>query len=284
MKVAGVQMDIALGQADRNLQHICDGLREAALAGATLVVFPECAVQGYCFVSLDEALEFAGPVPGMATDRVGQECAKLGCYAVFGLLEIDAGRLFNSAVLVGPRGLVGTYRKVHLPLLGIDQFASYGNCDFSVHEVDGVKLGINICYDANFPEASRCLALLGADLIALPTNWVVGPGSLCTVDHVVHARALDNAVYFMAVNRVGDERGFTFMGRSKIVGPDGQTVAECSAGAEGMMFANIDVTRSRQKHVVRVAGRHESHRFADRQPEKYKMLSRSHNLTPPWRQ
>ena len=283
MRVAAVQMDVAFGQSEYNLQRICERLQEAAYGGATFVVFPECAVHGYCFLSQDEAFEFGESVPGRSTDRVAGACKKLGCYALFGLLEIEAGILFNSAVLIGPGALVATYRKVHLPLLGVDQFASYGNRDFAVHAVDGIKVGINICYDANFPEAARCLALLGADLIALPTNWVMGPGSLCTVDHVIHARALDNAVYFMAANRVGIERGFSFMGRSKIVGPDGQTIAEASAEAEEIIYASIDVTRSRQKHVVRIPGRHESHRFADRRPERYSILTQSHNLTPPWR-
>lgn len=283
MRVAGVQMDIALGRPCRNLDRICERIREAADAGATLVVFPECAVSGYCFDNLEEAMPFAQAIPGPATTRASEMCAESNCYALFGMLEAGPGRLFNSAVLVGPRGVMATYRKVHLPLLGLDRYVSYGDRDFAVHAVDDLKLGINICYDANFPEASRCLALRGADLIALPTNWVVGPGSICTVEHVIHARALDNAVYFMAVNRVGVERGFAFLGRSKIVGPDGQTLTECSAEGEALFYADIDPSKSRRKHVVRIPGRHESHRFADRRPEKYEVLVEPHHLTPPWR-
>jgi len=123
----------------------------------------------------------------------------------------------------------------------------------------------------------------GADLIALPTNWVLGPGSLCTLEHVIHARALDNGVYFLAVNRVGVEGGFRFMGRSKLVGPDGQAIAECPPDAEAMIFADIDTSRSRAKHVVRIPGKHESHRLADRRPHMYSLLTEPHNLTSPWR-
>ncbi len=129
-------------------------------------------------------------------------------------------KLFNTAVLVGPIGVIGSYRKVHLPYLGIDMFTSYGDRPFAVHNAGELKVGMNICYDAAFPEAARSLAIQGADLIALPTNWP--PGAECTAASVINARAMENAIYFIAVNRVGTERGFDFIGRSKIVDPSGQ--------------------------------------------------------------
>jgi predicted amidohydrolase len=283
MRVGAVQLDVHLGAPERNLDRMIDRLRDAAGAGAELVIFPECAVTGYCFEEPDEAASVAQSIPGPATDRFCRACAELGCFALFGTLELASDRIFNTAVLVGPRGIVGTYRKIHLPLLGADRFVSYGDRPFAVHTVGDLRLGINICYDANFPEAARCLALLGADLIALPTNWVVGPGSFCTVEHVIHARALDSKVYYCAVNRVGTERGFTFFGRSKIVDPAGQTIACLADDSEATIYADIDVALARAKHVVRVPGKHESHRFADRHPEMYGLLTERHNLQSPWR-
>jgi len=284
MKIAGVQMNVEFAAPARNLARMAAYCRHAARAEARLVIFPECVVSGYCFEGPAEAATVAQPIPGPATDYLSRTCMDTGCYALFGMLESDGERLFNAAVLAGPNGIVGTYRKIHLPLLGADRFVTYGDRPFEVHSVEDMRLGINICYDANFPEAARCLALQGADLIALPTNWVVGPGSFCTVEHVIPARALENKVYYCAVNRVGSERGFKFFGRSKIVDPAGQVIVALDDDSETIIYADIDVTLARAKHVVRIPGEHESHRFADRHPEQYRLLTKPHNLRPPWRQ
>ncbi|HLQ45554.1 MAG TPA: carbon-nitrogen hydrolase family protein, partial [Planctomycetaceae bacterium] len=138
MRVAGVQMDVTLGQPEANLQAMLARLKETAAAGATLTVFPECALTGYCFDSVADALPFAQPLPGSATERLANACRDLGVFAVFGLLEKDGDRLFNAAALVGPSGLIGTYRKVHLPYLGIDMKTTYGDRPFAVFEVGGV--------------------------------------------------------------------------------------------------------------------------------------------------
>ena len=92
-----------------------------------------------------------------------------------------------------------------------------------MHDLGGLRVGINICYDGSFPESSRILTLLGADLIVLPTNWPTGAHG--TVRHLVQARALENHVYYIAVNRIGQERGFEFIGQSRIVNCDGELLA-----------------------------------------------------------
>ena len=128
------------------------------------------------------------------------------CFCVFGLLERDGARLFNACVLAGPDGLVGGYRKVHLPYLGIDMFADPGDRPFAVHDAGGLKIGMHICYDGAFPETARVLTLLGADLLVLPTNWPTH--SECAAEHMIPTRAMENTVYVMSVNRVGEESGF----------------------------------------------------------------------------
>lgn len=280
-RIAGVQMDVQIGDVAKNLSRICEKLRETTAAGAVLTVFPECAVPGYCFGSLAEALPFAQTIPGPATDRLATVCAELKCHAIVGMLERDGERVFNAAVLIGPEGTVGSYRKVHLPFLGIDMFTTPGDRPFAVQTAGPIRVGMNICYDAAFPETARCLAILGADLITLPTNWP--PGAECTAACVINARAMENGVYYIAVNRVGTERGFPFIGRSKIVDPTGRTLTESLTLEEEILYAEIDPALARNKHVIRVPGKHEIDRLADRRPEMYGPLVVPHHLKRPGR-
>ncbi|MFM9965583.1 MAG: carbon-nitrogen hydrolase family protein [Planctomycetaceae bacterium] len=279
MRIAAVQMDVSIGQPAANMAAMLTKLQEAAASGAKLVCFPECALTGYCFDSVEAAMPFAQTLPGPATEQFARACRELDVFAVFGLLEQDGNRLFNAVALVGPNGLIGSYRKVHLPYLGIDMRTTYGDRPFAVFEADGVKIGLLICYDAAFPEASRALALLGADLIVLPTNWP--PGAECVADFTINSRAMENAVYFLAVNRVGMERGFQFIGRSRICGPSGCTLASTSSLEPTILLADIDPAQSRNKRVTRVPGKHAIDRLADRRPEMYELLTQPHSLPTP---
>jgi 5-aminopentanamidase len=266
-RVAGVQIDPKLGRLDENLEYILERLAEAAGDRAHLVVFPECALSGYGFSSREEGLEHAVPIDGPAVRRVAAACARSRCYCVFGLLERDGAKLFNACVLTGPDGVVGSYRKVHLPYLGIDRFVDPGDRPFAVHDAGGVRVGMHICYDGSFPESARILALLGADLLVLPTNWPTH--SECAAEHMVPTRAMENTVYAMAVNRVGEESGFRFIGSSSIVDPNGRVLARAGGDTEQILTAEIEPARARQKHLVRVPGRHEIDRFRDRRPQFY---------------
>jgi 5-aminopentanamidase len=269
-RVAAVQMEPKLGRLDENLEVIIGRLGEAAEAGAHLVVFPECALSGYGFSSREEGLAHAVPVDGPAVRAVIAACARSRCFAVFGLLERDGSRLFNACVLTGPDGVIGSYRKVHLPYLGIDMFVDPGDRPFAVHDAGGLRVGMHICYDGSFPETGRILALLGADLLVLPTNWPTH--SECAAEHMIPTRAMENTVYAMAVNRVGEESGFRFIGASSIVDPAGRVLARASGDREEVLTAEIDTSRARQKHLVRVPGRHEINRIADRRPGFYHVL------------
>jgi predicted amidohydrolase len=281
MKIACVQMDVKIGEVDYNLAAIEDRLRETARNRTKLAIFPECAVTGYCFESLDEARPFAQTIPGPATDRITAQCAKLDMFAVFGMIEVDGDSVYNAAILTGPEGVVGSYRKVHLPYLGVDMHVAYGDRPFAVHDIGGLRVGINICYDSAVPEATRTLALLGADLITLPTNWP--PGAECVAAHVLNTRAMENAVYFAAANRVGSERGFEFIGRSRICATKGETLAASEDTSETILYAEIDPELSRNKTAVREPGRHAIDRMADRRPEMYGTLIKPHSLSRPGR-
>ncbi len=268
--VAAIQMEPKLGELESNLARILDGLERAVAKGAHLVVFPECALSGYGFSSRELGLEHAVPIDSEPIHRVTVFCERHGCFCVFGLLERDGGRLFNACVLTGPGGVIGIYRKVHLPFLGIDMFADPGDRPFAVHDGGGLKIGMHICYDGGFPEPARVMTLLGADLLVLPTNWPTH--SECAAEHMIPTRAMENTVYFMAVNRVGEESGFRFIGRSSIVDPGGKVLAFAGSDSEELLLAEINPARARQKQLIRVPGRHEINRIADRRPRFYDVI------------
>jgi 5-aminopentanamidase len=266
--IAAVQTDCRLGDVTHNLAIVRGRLREAAGRGARLVIFPECMLTGYAFASRAEAWPHAENVPGPSTDALAADCRELGVWTAVGLLERgEGGELYNACALVGPDGRVATYRKAHLPYLGVDRFATPGNRPFTVHDLGGLRVGMLICYDDSFPEAARCLTLLGVDLVLLPTNWPSGAAAVAKF--LVPARALENHVYYAAVNRVGEEGGFRFIGRSRLVGPDGETLATADHDRETILEASIDPMAARAKYLVRIPGAYELHRLADRRPDLY---------------
>jgi len=281
MKIAVVQMDVQLGAVEQNLKGMLDRLVASRRNAAELTLFPECALTGYCFESLKEAAQFAQPIPGPATDRFQQVLRSVGGYAIFGMLEAAQGNVFNAAVLVGPDGVIGSYRKIHLPCLGVDAFVSYGDRPFAVYDIGEIRIGLGICYDSAFPEAIRVMALMGADLIALPTNFP--SGAVAMTEYVLRTRAMENNVYFAACNRIGTERGFHFIGQSQVADPTGQWIAHSAGDQPEILYAEIDPASARTKHVVRIPGKHSIDRLADRRPEMYGMIVEPHQLPRPGR-
>jgi len=266
-RLAAVQFAPAFGDVAQNLGVVLDRLGEAAGAGANLVVFPECALTGYGFESREEAVPFAEPLDGPSAKAVAEHCRRLGVWAVYGFLESDAGRLYNACALVGPDGPVASYRKIHLPYVGVDRWADPGDRPLTVLDAGGLRVGLHICYDGTFPETGRVLTLLGADVLLLPTNWPTH--SEPAAEHMVATRAMENVVYMAAVNRVGEERGFRFIGRSSIAAPGGRILAAAGPDAEEILYAEIDLALARQKRQVRVPDKHVIDRIADRRPAFY---------------
>lgn len=267
-KIAAVQMDARLADKAHNLAVIRTHLEQCAAHGARLVVFPECILTGYGFTAKEQAWPFAEPLPGPTTAVLRVDCERLGVWAVVGLLEQgEAGQLFNAAVLIGPAGQFATYRKVHLPCLGVDRFTTPGDRPFAVHDLGGLRLGMNICYDGSFPEAARVLTLLGADLVVLPTNWPTAARK--TVEYLIQARAYENSIYYAAVDRVGSEAGFDFIGLSRIVAPNGELLAVSTDDRAAVLFADVDPEKARRKRVINIPGQYEIDRVGDRRPELY---------------
>jgi predicted amidohydrolase len=270
MKVAAVQMDIKILEKELNLARVTAKTEEAARAGAKLVVFPECALTGYCFRSREEAWPLAESVPGPSTEKLAAVAKQLDCTVIVGLLEIEGATMYNSAAVVDPAGILGTYRKMHLPCLGIDWFNAVGDRPFPVFETSHGKIGVNICYDCSIPEAARVLKLQGAQLLAIPTNWPHGSDSW---EHTPKVRATENHMHVIACDRVGEERGLRFCGHSQIVDFMGKVHAEAGATEETILYADLDLEAADQNRVVRVPGQWEFDRIAARRPEMYRVLT-----------
>ena len=275
--VAVAQMDPHLGDNEHNLTRIQRLLGETITQGAQFTIFPECAISGYGFADLVSAYAVAETVPGPATESLAELCrrhrmAAGGPYVVVGLLErtADPAIVYNSAALVGPEGLVGVYRKAHLPLLGVDRFTTPGDTGFQVWETEIGRVGMIICYDLRFPEAMRVLALTGADIVALPTNWP--EGSQNAPQLFTRTRALENRVFVLACNRCGEESGFRFFGHSQITDPRGEVLAEAADGEE-LCYAEIDPLKARQKRIVLRPGEFELDTIHDRRPALYNRIT-----------
>jgi 5-aminopentanamidase len=268
MQVAVAQIDPQLGEKEQNLATCVARMEEAAAAGAQLLVLPECAIPGYMFDSGEEAMPYAEEIPGPATEALERESARLGLYVVCGLLERDGDALRNAAVLVGPEGLIGTYRKTHLPFLGVDRFVVAGD-ELRVYDTPLGRIGIEICYDLRFPEVTRTLALRGADIVAHPTNFPMA--AKIQTELITVARAAENRIYLLTANRCGKERRGEFCGRSQIVDPFGVRLAETDEYTQTLLLGEVDVEKARDKDYV-IPGEYELYLFGHRRPELYGAL------------
>ncbi|MBN1367611.1 MAG: carbon-nitrogen hydrolase family protein [Dehalococcoidales bacterium] len=270
IKIASAQINPIIKEKEKNLVKILAVLREAAANQAQLIVYPECALTGYVYNSKEEAGPYMETIPGPITEKVALVCKELGVYCSFGLLEKDGDKCFNVAVLIGPEGLIGKYRKTHLPFLGIDRFMDKGDNQFQVFRTPVGNIGMHICYDVNFPEVCRVMALMGADILVLPTNWPEGRGKVA--QYVVVTRAFENKVHFIVADRVGIERGTKFIGMSKIINAWGDTLVEASRDNEEIVYAEVSLSDAREKHVVLKPGEFEYNFIGNRRPELYGKL------------
>ncbi|HRC45211.1 MAG TPA: nitrilase-related carbon-nitrogen hydrolase, partial [Nitrospira sp.] len=232
------------GAVARNLDHVSARLGQV---DADLIVLPELFATGYQFVSQEEVFQLAEPVPdGATTKRLADMAARRGMTIVAGLPELDGRRCFNSAVVVGPNGFIGCYRKTHLFFEETLWFTP-GDSGFQVWDIGMAKVGVMICFDWYYPESARTLALQGAEIIAHPSNLVLPhcPDSMVT-------RCLENRVFSVTANRIGSEaRGgkerLTFIGMSEVVGPRGRILHRAPRETEDLTIVEIDPAEARIK-------------------------------------
>lgn len=225
-KVAAVQMDCVLADVQANLQTAEKLIRQAAAEGAQLVVVPELFATGYRVEEQDG--ELAEPIPGKTTAWMTKLCQELRIYLVGAIIEKalqdGAEQLFDTAVLVGPDGVLGSYRKACLWAAENQRFSKGAAQYDAVFDIGSCKIGLQICYEIGFPEPARIMALNGADIVVYTAAF--GQARLYAWDLASRARALENGFYVIAANRFGVEKGETvFAGASRIVGTQGNILA-----------------------------------------------------------
>ena len=278
-RVAAVQYEPTLGEKEKNVTALLRLVEEAASHDARLIVLPEIATTGYCWESREEIAPQVEPIPGPTTDRFSQLASHYGCYIAISLPEVDLETdvYYNSMALIGPEGLVGTYRKIH-SYISEPRWARDGDLGMPVWDTPLGRLSGLICMDADFFEAARIPALRGADVLLFPTNWLE---EQCP-SRVWIARAFENGVYFIAANRYGLERGVQFSGGSCVISPDG-TVQNYIDTGEGIVYGEVDLARSRDKQWGRSAAAASGNRIADRRPTEYIPLTHNTYLWEPLR-
>ena len=270
MLISCAQYTIRDGDPEINLRRSLAWISCAADAGADLVILPELSNSGCDLPSREGALRLAEPVAQGPTVRAWAEAArKLGLLVVGGLLEVEGDNVYNSAVVVGPDGILGRYRKTHF--WDREKLVYNPGRELPVFETPLGTLGLLVCYDAWFPEAIRTLAMRGAQILCVPANapddWVPEDqrrGGLTMLGAHAIAGANANRMYVACANRVGDG----YQGRSCVVAPSGGVLAFGDADAEGLVLAEVDEGRARREK--RLTGY--SHAFGDRNEEVYKFL------------
>ncbi len=230
-----------------NLARLRKVAGEGRDGGASLLVCPELFLTGYA-IGVEAVASLAEPLDGAAITEAGRIAADTGIGLAFGFPErATDGRIFNTAVVIGADGTVlGSYRKTHLfGDVDREQFAP-GDTEPPIVDIGELRVGMLICYDVEFPENVRGLALRGADMVIVPTA-LMRPFDV-VARTLVPARAYENQLFLAYVDRCGREGGFDYCGLSCVVGPDGVDVARAGRGEE-LIFADIDpaeLARSRQ--------------------------------------
>ncbi len=262
MKVGFVQNNPVFGDIEANLSNVERLLVDIR---ADLVVLPELFSTGYQFADRQEALKHAEPVPDGPTTRTLLQLAnKLQTAFVAGIAEREGHEVYNSAVILGPEGYIGKYQTIHLFDREKDLFQP-GNKLPPVFLIGEARVGVMICFDWQFPETARILALKGADIIAHPSNLVLPhcPQAMIT-------RCLENRVFAITADRAGTEDHvagtppLSFIGQSQIVDPDGQVLYRASEDKEEMKIVEIDLGKARDKSI-----NEKNDLFADRRQDLY---------------
>ncbi len=255
-----VQFAPKLGKMEENIEAI-ERLTEPI--SARLIVLPELANSGYRFKDFADAKSNSETLDeSLFLDKLKQLAKKKDAYIVTGFCEREADKLYNSSVLISPEGLLGVYRKLHL-FWGEKSIFTKGNTGLPVFDTPIGKIGMLVCFDWMFPEAWRCLALKGAQLIAHPSNLV-----LPYCQRVIPSYALVNRCFIATANRIGTEKDLTFTGQSILAAPNGDVILRGGESCAEVMHTKIKLTAANNKYITPC-----NDAFADRRDDVYGNLN-----------
>lgn len=258
-KAASVQFEPTMFEKERNITRLLSLVREASASGARLIVTPEMGTTGYCWYDRKEVGPFVETVPGPTTQRFQELAKQFGSYVVLGLPEVDANTdlYYNTAVLIGPDGVIGKHRKSH-PYISEPKWAASGDLGHAVFDTPIGRIAMLVCMDLHFFETARLEAMGGADVICHISNWLQ---ERAPAPYWIN-RAFENSCYIIESNRWGLERTVQFSGGSCIIDPEGMIAASIDTG-DGIALATIDPARARRRLVLGETV------FQDRRPDLY---------------
>jgi len=241
IKLALAQISSKRENKEANLQKIETLTFKAKEQGADLAIFPELSLTGY--VVRDQFYELAETIPGPTVEKVEALAKKTGMHVIFGMPELSEktrATVFNTAVFVGPNGLIGKYRKMYLPTHSVFEEKRYFRPGYqtAAFQTDLGNIGLCICYDLFFPEVLRLIRLKGAQLIVCISASPAVRRSYFEI--LTCARALENTAYLAYVNLAGVEDGLQFWGGSRLVSPAGDVLAKAKYDEEDFVTCEVD--------------------------------------------
>ncbi|HUT17287.1 MAG TPA: carbon-nitrogen hydrolase family protein [Acidobacteriota bacterium] len=241
IRLALAQISSKRENKKENLRKIEEFTIRAKEQAADLVIFPELSLTGY--VVRDQIYELAETIPGPSTKRIEDMAKKTGMHIIFGMPELSEktkATIFNTAVFVGPKGVIGKYRKMYLPTHSVFEEKRYFRPGYQTAAFDTElgNIGLCICYDLFFPEVCRLTRLKGAELIVSISASPAVRRSYFEI--LTAARALENTAFLAYVNMVGVEDGLQFWGGSRLVSPTGDILAKAKNDEEDLVICEVD--------------------------------------------
>ena len=268
MRIALIQMNSRVASRDENVERACGFIREAAKEKPDIVVLPEFFNNEYFPQYRDyRYMDYAETDDGPTQTRMKDEARRYGIYLVSTIFELARpGLYYDTAMLIDPAGeIAAKYRKVHpAALLSLEKIYFRGGSSFPVFRVNEWTIGFSTCYDNLFPESCRCLALNGAELIIAPYATPVAQ----PWENFLTTRALENGVFFAACNHVGLEGEWKMSGKSLVIDPAGEIVAQAGSENEQILTASFD-----REQVIQARRRFPL--FRDRRPDAYNAICRA---------
>lgn len=261
LRVGFYQFYPTFGKVEQNMEKVIEKLKNIQV---DLIVLPELAFTGYHFKDKNELKSLAeNPVKSITIKALEELCARKDLHIVTGFAEKQGNKIYNSALLIGPEGLIYTYRKIQL-FLNEKQIFAPGDLPLQVNRIKNIKVGIMVCFDWIYPEITRTLALQGADIICHPSNLVL---SYC--QQAMITRCLENNVFAITCNRYGADKRphgtLKFTGKSQIIAPKGELLYRAKSQQEELYVTKIDPSFARDKKITEL-----NNIMEDRRPEFYR--------------